>query len=362
MARANKEQLLDAYQRMLGIRLVELRLGRLFADGEVPGFIHLSVGQEAVAAAMGMVLRPDDTVASTHRGHGHALAKGIDMDDFFLELMAREEGICKGRGGSMHVANMSIGMLGANAIVGASIPIALGSALAHQVRKTDALAVAFFGDGAMAEGAARKPEPGRAVAAAAALPVREQRLGRVFAHPQAIRRAAGQAVGGLFDSARQGRRQRCAGGHGRGAGRRGRHPRRQGAARARVHHPRWRGHYEGDPQKYRDSDEISGLDEHDPVARFEAVLDSKGVSQAQRQKVRDAVQAQVDQAVERARKGRPPVWETARTDVYTCRGSLTWPNSDLPTPSTARWPSAWKRIPWSSCSARTSPRPAARSA
>ncbi len=80
---------------------------------------------------------------------------------------------------------------------------------------------------------------------------------------------------------------------------------------------RWRGHYEGDPQKYRDSDEISGLDEHDPVARFEAVLDSKGVSQAQRQKVRDAVQAQVDQAVERARKGRPPVWETARTDVYT---------------------------------------------
>lgn len=237
MARANKEQLLDAYQRMLGIRLVELRLGRLFADGEVPGFIHLSVGQEAVAAAMGMVLRPDDTVASTHRGHGHALAKGIDMDDFFLELMAREEGICKGRGGSMHVANMSIGMLGANAIVGASIPIALGSALAHQVRKTDALAVAFFGDGAMAEGAARKPEPGRAVAAAAALPVREQRLGRVFAHPQAIRRAAGQAVGGLFDSARQGRRQRCAGGHGRGAGRRGRHPRRQGAARARVHHP-----------------------------------------------------------------------------------------------------------------------------
>jgi len=152
VARANKEQLLDAYQRMLGIRLVELRLGRLFADGEVPGFIHLSVGQEAVAAAMGMVLRPDDTVASTHRGHGHALAKGIDMDDFFLELMAREEGICKGRGGSMHVANMSIGMLGANAIVGASIPIALGSALAHQVRKTDALAVAFFGDGAMAEG------------------------------------------------------------------------------------------------------------------------------------------------------------------------------------------------------------------
>lgn len=149
MAEINKDGLADLYRRMLTIRMVELRLGRLFADGEVPGFIHLSVGQEAVAAAMGVVLRPDDTVASTHRGHGHALSKGIDVEDFFLELMAKEEGICKGRGGSMHVANMSIGMLGANAIVGASIPIALGSALAHQVQKTDALAVAFFGDGAM---------------------------------------------------------------------------------------------------------------------------------------------------------------------------------------------------------------------
>src|SRR5690606_12122661 len=115
----NKDDLLDLYRRMLTIRLVELRLGRLFADGEVPGFIHLSVGQEAVAAAMGAVLRSDDTVASTHRGHGHALSKGIDVEDFFLELMAKEEGVCKGRGGSMHVANMSIGMLGANAIVGA---------------------------------------------------------------------------------------------------------------------------------------------------------------------------------------------------------------------------------------------------
>lgn len=143
-------ELLDLYERMYLIRQVELRLGRLFADGEVPGFIHLSIGQEAVATGVASVLRIDDSVASTHRGHGHALAKGVDVERFFLELMAKEEGICKGRGGSMHVADLSIGMLGANAIVGASIPIALGSALAHQVRNTDALAVAFFGDGAMA--------------------------------------------------------------------------------------------------------------------------------------------------------------------------------------------------------------------
>jgi len=318
VARANKEQLLDAYQRMLGIRLVELRLGRLFADGEVPGFIHLSVGQEAVAAAMGMVLRPDDTVASTHRGHGHALAKGIDMDDFFLELMAREEGICKGRGGSMHVANMSIGMLGANAIVGASIPIALGSALAHQVRKTDALAVAFFGDGAMAEGVLHESLNLAALWQLPLLflcenngwaefsPTHKQfvapldKLSAAFSIPHA--KVDGNDVLAVMDAARAAVADIRAG---------------KGPRVLECITHRWRGHYEGDPQKYRDSDEISGLDEHDPVARFEAVLDSKGVSQAQRQKVRDAVQAQVEQAVERARKGRPPAWEAARADVYT---------------------------------------------
>ena len=148
----SKAELLAIYRKMVTIRLVELRLSRLFADGEVPGFIHLSIGQEAVATSVGLQLHDIDTVASTHRGHGHALAKGVGLDDFFYELMAKEEGICKGRGGSMHVANLSIGMLGANAIVGASTPIALGSAMAHQIRKTGGVAVAFFGDGAMAEG------------------------------------------------------------------------------------------------------------------------------------------------------------------------------------------------------------------
>lgn len=90
-------ELLDLYERMYLIRQVELRLGRLFADGEVPGFIHLSIGQEAVATGVASVLRIDDSVASTHRGHGHALAKGVDVERFFLELMAKEEGICKGR-------------------------------------------------------------------------------------------------------------------------------------------------------------------------------------------------------------------------------------------------------------------------
>ena len=318
MATANKQYLLDVYQRMLRIRLVELRLGRLFADGEVPGFIHLSVGQEAVAAAMGVVLRPDDTVASTHRGHGHALAKGIDIEDFFLELMAREEGICKGRGGSMHVANMSIGMLGANAIVGASIPIALGSALAHQVKRSDALAVAFFGDGAMAEGVLHESLNLAALWRLPLLFLCEnngwaefsptdkqfvaplEKLSAAFSIPH--QKVDGNDVLAVIDAARGAVEAVRAG---------------QGPRVLECITHRWRGHYEGDPQKYRSSAEMEGLGEHDPVARFEAVLYKKGVGEAQRRHVREAVEAQVEQAVERARQGRAPAWQSACNDVYT---------------------------------------------
>ncbi|MFP3941200.1 MAG: thiamine pyrophosphate-dependent enzyme [Thermoanaerobaculia bacterium] len=137
---------------MLRIRRVEERLAGLFADGEVPGFIHLSIGQEAIAAGVASALDPADTIASTHRGHGHALAKGVALDAFFMEIMGRDTGVCRGRGGSMHVADMSVGMLGANGIVGAGIPLAVGSALAHQTRHTGGVAAAFFGDGALAEG------------------------------------------------------------------------------------------------------------------------------------------------------------------------------------------------------------------
>lgn len=146
------EGLAALYRTMSLIRHVETALTRLFANGEVPGFIHLSIGQEAVAAGVAGVLLPQDSLATTHRGHGHVLARGMDVAGFMKEIMGREGGLCKGRGGSMHVADLSLGILGANGIVGAGIPIALGSAMAHRARKTGGVAVAFFGDGAMAEG------------------------------------------------------------------------------------------------------------------------------------------------------------------------------------------------------------------
>lgn len=134
------------------IREAERNCGALFAAGEIPGFIHLSDGQEGVSVGVMASLRPDDTIASTHRGHGHALAKGLGLDGFFRELMGKADGACKGRGGSMHVADLSVGMLGANGIVGGGVAIALGSGLAHRLRGGDAIAVCFFGDGALAEG------------------------------------------------------------------------------------------------------------------------------------------------------------------------------------------------------------------
>ncbi|MGH8843855.1 MAG: thiamine pyrophosphate-dependent dehydrogenase E1 component subunit alpha [Advenella sp.] len=318
MATANKEYLLDVYRRMLHIRLVELRLGRLFSDGEVPGFIHLSVGQEAVAAAMGRVLRPDDTVASTHRGHGHALSKGIDINDFFMELMAKEEGICKGRGGSMHVANMSIGMLGANAIVGASIPIALGSALAHQVKKTDAVAVAFFGDGAMAEGVLHESLNLASLwqlpmmflcennGWAEFSPTHKQfvaplsKLADAFGIPH--KKVDGNDVLAVIDAAQAAVNDM----------RNGKGPQ---VLECITH--RWRGHYEGDPQKYRSGEELDGLQGHDPVALFEAALTKNGIGKEQQQKVRAEIDAQVEQSVERARQGTAPDWNAACNDVYT---------------------------------------------
>ena len=146
------KNLADLYRQMLVIRRAEERLQKLFANGEIPGFLHLSIGQEAVAAGVSSALRSTDTVASTHRGHGHALAKGVALPGFFAEIMGRASGVCGGRGGSMHVADLSIGMLGANGIVAAGIPIATGSALALKIKDVGDVAVVYFGDGALAEG------------------------------------------------------------------------------------------------------------------------------------------------------------------------------------------------------------------
>ena len=150
---ATRELVLDLHRRMVRIRRFEESSGKLVETGEMPGFLHLYVGQEAVAAGVMSVLTDDDQITSTHRGHGHAIAKGAEFRPMFAELYAKTTGYCKGRGGSMHIVDMNRGMLGANAIVGGGIPIAVGAAFASQYRGDGTVAVSFFGDGATNIGA-----------------------------------------------------------------------------------------------------------------------------------------------------------------------------------------------------------------
>jgi acetoin:2,6-dichlorophenolindophenol oxidoreductase subunit alpha len=300
------------------IREAETRLAQLFADGEIPGFIHLSVGQEAVAAGVVCALERDDTLASNHRGHGHALAKGIDLDRFFLEIMGKAEGICKGRGGSMHVADMSIGMLGANGIVAAGLPIAAGSALAHQVKRTRNIAAVFFGDGALAEGVLHESFNLAAVWKLPVLFVCENNgwsefspTSRQFA-ADAIQLAGAFAISGksvegnnVLDVAAAARELV-------GQIREGGGPRLLECRTQRV-----RGHFEGDPQKYRDANDLGIASASDPIDRLVRLSPDFGVSAAEIETLQRSVTERVANAIARARAGTAPPFEIAHGDVYT---------------------------------------------
>lgn len=149
----SRERLLHAYRNMRMIRAFETKIGDLVAAGKMGGFMHLYAGEEAIAVGVCTHLSKSDTVASTHRGHGHCIAKGVDVAGMMAELFGRATGLCKGKGGSMHIADVEKGMLGANGIVGAGIPLATGAALTAKLKRTGGVAVAFFGDGASNQGA-----------------------------------------------------------------------------------------------------------------------------------------------------------------------------------------------------------------
>lgn len=310
-------RLLGLYRTMRRIREVESALVKLFADSEVPGFIHLSIGQEGVAAGVMSALMPQDTMATTHRGHGHVLARGLDLDMFFREIMGRAGGICAGRGGSMHVSDMALGIIGANGIVGAGIPIALGSALAHDVKGNSGIAVAFFGDGAMAEGVLHETLNLASLWRLPLLlvcenngwsefsPTSRQFVARLDALAAAFgityARADGAHVLEVADAAAtlvQGLRE-------------GRGPAVLECSTQRV-----RGHYEGDPQKYRDAAELESLSEYDPLLTARRRLLEHGLASAELQRTDDEILGEVRAAVERARTDALPEFEQALRDVY----------------------------------------------
>jgi pyruvate dehydrogenase E1 component alpha subunit len=314
---ASSAELLRLYADMRLIREVEERLSLLFGDGEIPGFIHLSIGQEAVAVGIAAALRADDTLASNHRGHGHAIAKGLDLSRFFLEIMGRREGYCGGRGGSMHVADMSVGMLGANGIVGAGLPIAVGSALAHQLRKTGAIACVFFGDGALAEGVLHESFNMAALwklpilfvcenngwsefsPAARQLATEPTKLAATF--KIAAERVDGNDVVAVRAAAVSAIEAVRAGG---------------GPRLIECNTTRVRGHFEGDPQKYREPGEFDEIGRKDPLARAAAALRAQGVTEAAISAIDQAARHRVDEAVAAARAGTAPEPAAALADVY----------------------------------------------
>jgi len=148
----SKEKMVEIYRKMVTIRTFEYKVKDLFAQGKIVGALHLSIGEEAVPVGVCSALKSGDYVLSNHRGHGHCIALGVDVKRMMAELFGRETGVCRGKGGSMHLADFSVGMLGASAIVGGGLPLAVGAGLSSKIRKTDQVTVVFFGDGASNQG------------------------------------------------------------------------------------------------------------------------------------------------------------------------------------------------------------------
>src|SRR5438445_5789067 len=252
---------------MQTIRTFEKRVAREFRSGEIPGFVHMYVGEEAIAAGVCACLNDDDYVTSTHRGHGHCIAKGCDLDAMMAEIYGRETGLCRGRGGSMHIADFSRGMLGANAIVGGGIALATGAGLAARVRGADQVAVSFFGDGAANQGVLHESLN---LAAIWRLPVVYVCEDNGFAEstpaayatsvPDVASRATAYGIPGVIADGRDALEVFAAARDAVDRARAG-----EGPTLLEVKTYRFMGHFEGDPEKYRDEAEKRELVENDAL-------------------------------------------------------------------------------------------------
>ena len=292
---------------MLVIRGFEQRVAVCYRDGEIPGFVHLSIGQEAAAVGACWALGPADVITSTHRGHGHCLAKGMEPGSMFAELLGRDGGTNRGRGGSMHVADPGLGVFGANGIVAAGLPIAVGAAAAGQLRGDGSAAVAFFGDGAPAHGAFHEALN---LAALWALPIVFfcENNGYAEFSPTSTQHAASleQRAGGY------GVRFVGADGNdvvavaGAVADALVRVRRGEGPVLVEATTYRWHGHYEGDPERYRTPEELRRWEERDPLVVHGEHLRRAGVPDDEIGSLESAVDRQLDEALTRARRMAAP--------------------------------------------------------
>ena len=313
------EMLLNLYHQMALIREFELRAINERRAGLIPGFIHSCVGQEATAVGACAALAPEDVITSTHRGHGHLIAKGGEPRYMMAELAARTTGYCGGKGGSLHMTDFGLGILGANGIVAGGIPIAVGAALAFQQKREARVALAFFGDGATNEGAFHEALNLAGLWKLPAIFFCENNLygegtpqDKQAAVTDLAIRAAGYAMPGVtvngndvlavYEATRTAAER----------ARRG-----DGPTLIVAKTYRQRGHYEGDPMVYRSRAEMDDWKRLDPVPAFRARLISEfGVSEAGIEEVERRVQAALDEAVAFAAASPKPEPETALAGVY----------------------------------------------
>jgi TPP-dependent pyruvate/acetoin dehydrogenase alpha subunit len=309
----------ELFAIMALIREFETSVAGLYRDGDIPGFVHTSLGQEAVAAGVCGALEPEDYLATTHRGHGHCLAKGIDVDGMMAELFARADGLCRGKGGSMHVADPSRGVLGANAIVGASLPIAVGAGLSSKLRRQGRVAVAFFGEGAVNQGAFHEAVN---LAAIWDLPVLFLCENNVYAEftdsrrmtrvPSVAARAAGYGVAAATVDGNDVEAVHAAAAEAVARCRAG-----EGPYLLEAETYRWHGHYEGDAQPYKPDEESARWRALDPLVRQSQRLLERGeASEQELEAIAADARERVAAAVSRARALPAPDLEEAFAHVF----------------------------------------------
>lgn len=315
-----REKLLLMYERMLKIRHFEAKVAELFATGDMPGFVHLYLGEEAVAVGVCAALNDDDYITSTHRGHGHIIAKGGELKYMMAELYGKATGYNKGKGGSMHIAAPQLGILGADGIVGGGIPIATGAGLSSKLQKNGRVTACFFGDGASNQGTFHESIN---IAAAFDLPVIyvcennlygvgtrqcpkvrkvENIADRAIAYgiPGVI--VDGNDVVAVYEAAKKAVERARAG---------------QGPTLLECKTYRWRAHFEGEPDTYRNPAEVREWMAKEPIGRFKERLLKEGVcTHEEAQAIEQAVVQEVEDAVRFAYESPLPDVSEALTDVY----------------------------------------------
>lgn len=309
----------DILRRMLTIREFDSTASELFADGEIPGFVHLYIGEEAVAVGACAALEEEDYITSTHRGHGHCIAKGLDPKRMMAELLGRREGYNNGKGGSMHIADVDANMLGANGIVGAGPPLATGAALTCQYQDEDRVALAFGGDGSVAQGQVHEAINLAATWDLPAIfviennhfgegtPEDEQHNVQNLSETAESYNIPGFTVDGMDvtavnEAVAQARERARAG---------------DGPTFIEANTYRYHGHFEGDPEPYRTQEDIEHWQERDAIESFqERLLERGDLTEDELEEMKEEVSDEIEAAVEYAHDADLPDPSEAYEDMF----------------------------------------------